>query len=72
MGLLSYTLYLIHLPLLQAAARLGIPMPWVWAYLLSAIYAFASYRLMEQPLARWRRRLEKRKLAAREMQVESP
>lgn len=72
MGLLSYTLYLIHLPLLQAAARLGIPMPWVWAYLLSAIYAFASYRLMEQPLARWRRRLEKRKLAAREMQVELP
>ena len=71
LGLLSYTLYLIHLPLLQLAGRFGAPAPWFWGYLLALIYAFASYMLIEQPLGRWRRRFEKRKLLEREVQAVS-
>lgn len=69
LGLLSYTLYLIHLPMLQLVGGLGVSAPWFWGYLLALLYAFASYRLMEQPLRRWRGRFEKRRFTEREVQA---
>lgn len=61
-ALLSYTLYLIHMPMLAATKSLGIfsvPL----AYLLSFGWAAALYLLVEKPLAR-RRRLSLEKVTA--------
>ncbi len=54
-ALLSYTLYLIHMPMLAATKSLGIvavPL----AYVLSFGWAAALYLLVEKPLAKRRRR----------------
>lgn len=64
-ALLSYTLYLIHVPMLKVAAQLELPMPYAFAYAFSFAYAYAMYRLVEQPLARWRHGVEQRQRAQR-------
>lgn len=60
-ALLSYTLYLVHLPLLMAVGTLGLPLAPVVAYVLAFAYALAMYRWVERPLGRWRRRVERRR-----------
>lgn len=69
---LSYTLYLIHMPILRVAEGLGLPFPPAVAYLFAFAYAYAMYRLVERPLARWRRRIEKRQAARRVIRSEEP
>ena len=64
-ALLSYTLYLIHMPMLRVAHRLELPFPPAFAYLFALTYAYAMYRLVERPLARWRQGVEKRQAAKR-------
>lgn len=66
----SYTLYLIHLPLLLllrqfiASRLLSVPV----AYMLAFLYAAAMYRWVERPLAAWRHRLH----SARTDEFEKP
>ena len=55
-ALLSYTLYLVHFPLLGVTERLPAPWSVLIAYLLAFGWAGAMYALVERPLARWRRR----------------
>ena len=59
-ALLSYTLYLVHLPLLRVVATLQLPLAPLLAYALAFAYAYAMYRWVERPLGRWRRRVEPR------------
>lgn len=57
-AVLSYTLYLIHYPLLKMTTNLGWPLAWLSAFILAFIYALAMYFAVERPLGRWRRRFE--------------
>jgi len=67
----SYTLYLIHLPLLLLARQfiasrpLSVPV----AYALAFFYAAAMYRWVERPLAAWRHRLHSAKTGELEKPV---
>lgn len=60
---LSYTLYLVHSLIVRAFKPLAIeygPIPTMTAaLLLSFAIAFLVYRWIEQPLARWRRQVER-------------
>lgn len=60
-GILSYTLYLCHMPILLAlehhAAALDKVGVGVVGFALSFAFAYAMYRLVEQPMAAIRRRL---------------
>ena len=51
-GVASYSLYLWHLPIVTALA----PNALVWALPLSLLVAFVSYRVVEEPFLRVRRR----------------
>jgi peptidoglycan/LPS O-acetylase OafA/YrhL len=51
-GVASYSLYLWHLPIVNALA----PNALVWAVPLSLLVAFLSYRVVEEPFLRLRRR----------------
>lgn len=66
-ALLSYTLYLAHMPMAVAVEHgLGIHQPLLRELLgavLSFGYAGAMYLLVERPLARWRRRRDARRRA---------
>jgi peptidoglycan/LPS O-acetylase OafA/YrhL len=62
-ALLSYTLYLSHFQLLTLFKERGLPFAWLWAYAGAVIYATAMYQLVERPLGRWRRRVERRPIA---------
>ena len=55
-ALLSYTLYLIHFPLLAVTEKLPAPFAVALAYLLAFAWAAGLYLLVERPLARWRKR----------------
>lgn len=57
----SYVLYLIHMPLFLVAEHfLGMgPAAYALGFLLSHGFAAAMYRFVEQPLLRWRKRLQK-------------
>lgn len=58
-ALISYTLYLIHMPVLAVLDRFQLPAAPAVGLMLSFIYAAAMYRFVEAPLGRWRRSLEK-------------
>lgn len=66
----SYTLYLIHLPLLLLVRQfISIrPLSVSVAYALAFLYAAAMYRWVERPLAAWRHRLH----SARTDELEKP
>lgn len=59
-ALLSYTLYLIHFPMLTMAEGLGFSHAWAWGYGTAALFALAMHWLVEKPLGRWRRRVERK------------
>ncbi|WP_133365827.1 acyltransferase family protein [Qipengyuania sediminis] len=63
-ALLSYTLYLVHSPIVEAARPFakGPVTPFVMAAALAVSFAVAAavYVAMEKPLARWRRDVERR------------
>lgn len=54
-ALLSYTLYLIHMPLVLLAEQHRLPLPDAVGLLLAFAYAWAMYLLVERPISRWRR-----------------
>ena len=56
-ALLSYTLYLIHMPALRLAEQWRLPAAPLWGLLMAFVYAGAMYRIVERPLARMRRRV---------------
>lgn len=61
LGLVSYSIYLLHLPMLKAASRLmeslGPGWGFVLAYLVAVLVASAlSYRLIERPCRTWARK----------------
>ncbi|PZU11647.1 acyltransferase [Sphingomonas sp.] len=62
-GLYSYTLYLVHVPIIELIRflRPGLPILAMIpiAGVLSMLYAAAMYRLVEAPAARWRRSLHR-------------
>ena len=62
-GLLSYTLYLCHVPafllLRQSVPGIGALGIGVAGVALSLAYAVTMYWLVEKPLARWRKALHK-------------
>jgi len=61
LGRISYSLYLVHLPIVLAAAHLayGLPSPLVMLLALVCIFPLAalSYRFIEAPFNRWGHRL---------------
>ena len=63
-ALLSYTLYLVHFPLLAATGRWGSVWSAPVAYLLAFAWAGLLYVAVERPLARWRKRSLRRAIAA--------
>jgi peptidoglycan/LPS O-acetylase OafA/YrhL len=61
-GVASYSLYLWHLPIVDALARHS---ALVWAAPLSLLVAFVSYRAVEEPFLRLRRRWSSSSYSAR-------
>lgn len=55
-ALLSYTLYLAHMPAIALAEHVGLPAPALAGIALAFGYAWLMYVTVERPLARWRRR----------------
>jgi peptidoglycan/LPS O-acetylase OafA/YrhL len=58
LGVLSYGIYLWHLPLMFVTDELGLPR-WPWSLVaaaLSVLAAWASYRWVEMPVRLWARR----------------
>lgn len=59
-ALLSYTLYLVHMPALMLAEQVGLPAHALFGVAASFAYAWAMYVLVERPLGRLRKRLHAR------------
>lgn len=59
-ALLSYTLYLVHMPALMLAEQIGLPAHALFGVAASFAYAWAMYVLVERPLGRLRKRLHAR------------
>lgn len=60
-ALLSYSLYLIHYPLLELAEAQGLQPAWLWGYLLAFGWAYLSYKVIESPAQNWRKAFERRR-----------
>ncbi len=58
-GKISYSLYLLHMPLLPVVTNLAISVEWqlILFILISVTAAFCSYHLVEKPAAKWIRKL---------------
>jgi peptidoglycan/LPS O-acetylase OafA/YrhL len=54
-ALISYTLYLIHLPVFRLLERWQVPGGVVIGSVISVVYATGMYWLIERPLGNWRR-----------------
>src|SRR5690606_16513928 len=71
LGTISYTMYLVHLPLFALFDRFAPDMPAVMRavvlYVLTAIAAHISYVLMERPLGALRSRLHGRRPTTEEV-----
>lgn len=59
-ALISYTLYLVHMPVLAALEHYQVPAAPFIGIILSFLYATAMYWFVEAPLGRWRRSLRKK------------
>lgn len=55
-ALLSYTLYLAHMPAMLIAEQQHLPFPVITGLALSVLYAAGMYVLVERPIAAWRKR----------------
>jgi peptidoglycan/LPS O-acetylase OafA/YrhL len=60
-ALISYTLYLIHMPVFAVLEHYHVPAAPLLGTVLSLLYATAVYWFVEAPLARWRRSLRTNK-----------
>ena len=60
----SYTLYLVHVALIDLcaplASRIGYPIATLFGILLSFFFAMAMHRFVEQPMGEWRRKTERK------------
>lgn len=56
-ALISYTLYLVHMPAFAIFEHYRVPAAPLLGILLSLAYSIAMYRFVEAPLGRWRRSL---------------
>jgi peptidoglycan/LPS O-acetylase OafA/YrhL len=73
-GTISYSLYLVHVPLGSRVINLALrriqhDSPWILLvevtyWLVSILMAYFFFRLCEQPLEAWRHRLKRRALAS--------
>jgi peptidoglycan/LPS O-acetylase OafA/YrhL len=59
-GLMSYSLYLWHLPIVHGVMPFTQPLPWPWRVAVAFVVAYCSYRLLERPFLASRRRLTER------------
>lgn len=66
LGKVSYSLYLLHMPLMQSLNHLALPveLKLVVFLVLSLVLAYLSYRLVELPAAKWLRRKSQARAAA--------
>jgi peptidoglycan/LPS O-acetylase OafA/YrhL len=56
-ALISYTLYLVHMPAFAVLEHYNVPAAPLLGIVLSVLYATAMYWFVEAPLGRWRRSL---------------
>lgn len=59
-GLMSYSLYLWHLPFVHGWMPYMQPLPWPWRLVVAFVVAYCSYLLLERPFLASRKRLTER------------